>query len=300
MPLSLKTICAFCLQSALLLAALLVASGTLLPSPQMAPEAADELVRKTVANELKPGADNYIFRGRKQASWGSQTHVYVQTKEATAGMLVAENDKPLDAVKKQAEIERLDYLLHNPGELRRKQKREREDADRTTRIVRALPDAFLFQYDGTEPSRAGAGYASDPLVRLNFQPNPKYNPPTRVEQVLTGMQGIVLIDAVKHRIAKIDCTLYKDVSFGWGFFGHLDKGGTFQVDQSEIADNDWEVTRMALNFTGKILLFRNLIINTSETFSNFRKVPSDLTFAEAVALLKKQQSAATGSQQEKQ
>jgi hypothetical protein len=187
-------------------------------------------------------------------------------------------------------LDRLDYLVRNPAEVRRKQKRERDDADRITRIVRALPDAFVYQYDGVEQSSAGVGNPGDELVRLKFQPNPKYNPPSRVEQVLVGMKGIVLIDGSKYRIAKIDGTLYKDVSFGWGFFGHLDKGGKFQVDQGEVGGEDWEVTRMGLNFTGKILIFKNLVINSSEVFSDFQKVRDNLTFAEAVALLKKQES----------
>ena len=268
--------------------------------PQTGTEAADQLVRKTVANELTPGAHHFMFRSRKQASWGTQTHVYIQTKEATAGILVAENDRPLDAAKRQAEFDRLDYLAHNPGELRRKQKRERDDAERIERIVRALPDAFLYRYDGVEQSRAGIGSPGDELVRLKFQPNPKYDPPSRVEQVLTGMNGTLLVDPNTHRIARIDGTLYKDVSFGWGFFGHLDKGGTFQVDQAEVGDRQWETTRMALNFTGKILLFKSLVINTSEVFSDFQKVPNNVTFADAVGLLRKQESEIGPSQESRQ
>ena len=34
-------------------------------------------------------------------------------------------------------------------------------------------------------------------MRLKFRPNPNYDPPTRVEQVLTGMQGVVLVDPRK-------------------------------------------------------------------------------------------------------
>jgi hypothetical protein len=263
-------------------------------APQALSEPANALVRKTAANELKPETNYLMFRSRKQASWGTQTHIYVQTKEATAGIVVAENDRPLDATKRQTEIDRLDYLVHNPAEVRRKQKREREDADRIARIVRAMPDAFLYQYDGQEQSYAGVGSPGDELVRLKFQPNPKYNPPSRVEQVLTGMQGTLLIDANKHRIAKIDGILYKDVSFGWGIFGHLDKGGKFQVDQAQIGNSEWEITRMGLNFTGKILIFKNLVINSAEVFSDFQMVPNNLSFADAVALLKKE--AASSSQ----
>src|SRR5690348_5680839 len=86
----------------LLFAALLFASGTFAAALQAPSEPPDELVRKTVANELKQGPDNYMFRSRKQAPWGSQTHIYVQTKDAIAGILVAENDQPIDAQKRQA------------------------------------------------------------------------------------------------------------------------------------------------------------------------------------------------------
>jgi hypothetical protein len=81
------------------------------------------------------------------------------------------------------------------------------------------------------------------------------------------------------------------VTFGWGFFGHLDKGGRFQVEQGEVSDDAWEITRMRLDFTGKILLFKRLIINSKEVFSDFEKVSANLTFAQAVALLKKREPA---------
>ena len=64
------------------------------------------------------------------------------------------------------------------------------------------------------------------------------------------------------------------------------------MEQAEVGDGEWEITRMGLNFTGKILIFKNLVINSSEVFSDFQKVPGNLTFAEAIALLKKQVSAA--------
>jgi hypothetical protein len=206
------------------------------------------------------------------------------------GMLVAVNDRPLDPTQRQAESNRLDHLAHNPSELLRKHKQDSDNADRITRIVRAMPDAFTYQYDGMAQGSDGIAFRGDPLVRLKFQPNPQYQPPTRVEQVLTGMHGVVLIDANKHRIAKVDGTLYRDVSFGWGFFGHLNKGGRFLIEQAEVSEEAWEITRMELNFKGKILLFKSLVINSSEVFSNFQKVPADLSFAEGVALLKKQEA----------
>ena len=88
-----------------------------------------------------------------------------------------------------------------------------------------MPSAFIYEYAGIETGQPGIGKPGDELVRLTFRPNLKYDPPTRIEQVLTGMRGYVLIDANRNRLAKIDGVLYKDVSFGWGILGHLDRGG---------------------------------------------------------------------------
>jgi hypothetical protein len=48
--------------------------------------------------------------------------------------------------------------------------------------------------------------------------------------------------------------------------------------------------RMGLAFTGKILLFKRLDIKSTETYSDFRSVPTGLSFAQGVELLKKQQA----------
>jgi hypothetical protein len=248
-----------------------------------------ELVRKAVQNEIKAANDDtahFLFRGTKTTPQGSATRLYVETKEATAGLVIAYNGKPLTPEQRQEEEARVQRFVNNPEELRKKREQERASAERTMRIVRALPDAFLFEYAGEEPGSTSVGRAGEPLVKLKFQPNPRYHPPSHVEEVLTGMQGYVLLDATRYRIAKIDGTLFKEVGFGWGILGHLDRGGRFLVQQQEVGDNLWEISSMALSFTGKILLFKSLSISSTEIFTGFKRVPSDLTFAQALELLK--------------
>jgi hypothetical protein len=254
-------------------------------------------VRKAVQNEIKEANDNtahFLFRGTRTTPSGSTTKLYVETREATAGLTVAYNGKPLTPEQRQVEAARVERFINNPEELKKKREKEHQEAERTLRIVRALPDAFLFEYAGQEPGSEGIGRTGDPLVKLQFRPNPRYQPPSRVEEVLTGMQGYVLIDAVHSRLASIDGTLFKDVSFGWGILGHLDRGGRFVVHQQEVGDNLWEISSMSLSFTGKILLVKNLSIISTEIFSGFKQVPSDLTFAQALELLKKEESSVAG------
>lgn len=273
----------------ILTALLVLASGLVTSEEEANPEPVAELVRQTVLNEIRSnnGGAKFMFKDYKETPHGSQTRLIVETADATAGMLVALDGKPLSPAQREAEEARLDGLAHNPTELRRKQKSERDDTERTIRIMKALPDAFLYRRDGSETGSEGVGKSGDELVRLTFRPNPNYNPPSHAEQVLTGMRGYLLIDASRHRIAKIDGTLFKEVGFGWGILGHLDKGGRFVVQQAIVGDADWEVTRMDLSFTGRELFFKRLLIRSQESFSDFHPAPSNLTFAQAVELLKK-------------
>jgi hypothetical protein len=101
------------------------------------------------------------------------------------------------------------------------------------------------------------------------------------------MKGYLLIDVPEKRIAQINAILDKDVGFGWGILGHLDRGGRFLVQLADVGDRQWEITRMELSMTGKILLVKKLSIQSNDTFSDFHPVPSDLTFAQGVELLMK-------------
>ena len=251
------------------------------------------LVRAVVANEVAAsnnGSVKHMFRGHKQTPRGAQTKLYVQTTEAMAGLLIANDDKPISQQELQNETAHLEHLATDRDDLRRKQKQEHEDAEHALRIIEALPDAFIYEFDGTEPGREGVGKVGDELVRLKFRPHPHYSPPSRVEQVLLGMQGYLLIDKNACRLAKIEATLFREVSFGWGILGHLDKGGTFLVEQADVGDGAWEVTHMRLDFTGRIMMVKRLAIKSEETFSDFRRVPDDLTFAKGVELLKTEQA----------
>jgi len=253
---------------------------------------AEDLVRETVAREIAAANDTavkHMFRSRKQTPRGTQTRLYVETNDAMAGMLVAVNDQPLSAQQKQAEEGHLAWLINNPDQLRKKRAREKEDTARSLQIVRALPNAFRYQYDGVEMGDAEQGRPGEPLVRLKFTPNPSYSPPGHVEQVLQGMQGTVLIDSTAHRLALIDGTLFRDVSFGWGIIGHLDRGGHFRVQQADLGDGCWGMTGMDLKITGKILMFKGISLISDETLSDFHRVPDNLPFAKGVELLKSEQ-----------
>src|SRR5215471_12981316 len=262
------------------------------PQPSSPPPDIPGLVRKTVENEISkaPAGSHFMFRGTNTTPKGSTTKLYVESREGTAGMAIAYNGKLLTPEQRQAEEARVTRFITNPEELKKKRKQEAEDEDRSMRIIKAIPDAFLFEYAGEQPGTIDLGKPGDPLVKLNFRPNPQYDPPTKVEQILTGMQGFMLIDAPHHRMALIDGKLFKDVGFGWGILGRLDRGGRFVVQQRQLDSQRWEISRMALSLTGKILLFKRFTYIETQVFSDYKPVPMDLTFAQAVEMIKKERS----------
>jgi len=264
-------------------------------------QSADELVKAVVQNEVAANngpSQKHMFTSFKKSPKGTQTHLYVETKDAMVGVLIALNGSPLTPAQMQTEDGHLEWLENNPDQLRKKQAREREDTERSLRIVKALPYAFHYEYAGEEEGTATLGSAGAKLVKLKFTPNPGYQPPSREEQVLTGMRGYLLVDPQARRLAKIDGELFKDVEFGWGILGRLDKGGRFLVCQADVGEGAWEITQMNLNITGRILLFKSISLVSDEILSDFRRVPENLSFAQGVQLLRAEQGKYAGNKGE--
>src|SRR5205823_3556686 len=127
-----------------------------LSAAQAPSESPVDLVRATVKNELQASDDaKFMFKDYKESATGTQTKLLVETKDGMAGIVIAENGHPLNEQQRQAEIARVGRFLNNPEELRKKQKREKEDTERVNRIMRALPDAFIYEYNGTETGKEG-------------------------------------------------------------------------------------------------------------------------------------------------
>lgn len=248
------------------------------------PSSAVELVRVTIQNELKQEASrtHFMYRIRRETPAGSQTKEYVETSDGAVARLMAVNDKPLTADQRQKEDERLQKLLTDPQAQQKHRKEQQDDEQRVQKMLSALPDAFLYQYDGKENFRGVQ------MVRLRFNPNPMFSPPNHETQVYRGMVGTMLIEPRVKRLAKIDGHIIREVSFGWGILGHLDPGGHFVVEQTDVGEGVWETISTTLSFTGRVLLFKRLNIQEKEVASNFVRAPSGLDLAKGIELLKAQ------------
>ena len=265
----------------LVLLAILVASFSANLLAQEPPEDPVALVRAASWNELH--ATNSVhpvrFRLHKQDENGTTTKAIIETRDGDVARLIAVNDQPLTPDRATAERARLDNLLAHPELQIHRQKKEKEDSNRENEMVRLLPDAFLYTYRGIVDTPNG------PAWRLSFQPNEKFIPPDRQAELYHGMAGELWIDCAQKRMARLDAHLIADVNFGWGMIGRLYKGGTILVIQKDVGDNHWETTHLKLNLTGKILMIKSLVIQSTEDGSDYKPVSNTLTYKDAIHLL---------------
>lgn len=239
-----------------------------------------EAVARASHNELT-ARDQHPFRYtlRKVDDGKITTKEIIETKDGDVARLIAIGDKPLSPEADAKEIQRLQTLLDNPAIQEHRRKREQADANRANEMIRLLPTAFVYQFEGMVEGPSG------PCYRLSMKPNPNFNPPDRQAEVLHGMSGELWIDQKQERMVKLNVHLIADVEFGWGIFGRLYKGGTILVEQKDVGMDHWEQNLLRLRLNGTILMFKALTIDTTETESDFAPVPANWTYQDAARAL---------------
>jgi hypothetical protein len=121
---------------------------------------------------------------------------------------------------------------------------------------------------------------------LKFTPNPKFKPPNREAEVFHAMQGDLWVDSKQLRLEEISGRLMREVKFGGGFLGHLDKGGQFDVKQAQVAHGYWELTLLNVQMRGKALFFKTINVQQYTLRSDFKLLNNNLTVAQGADLLR--------------
>jgi hypothetical protein len=239
------------------------------------------LVRRASQNRLDADRTHRPLRYllRKTDEQHDTTKDIIETSDGDVARLVAINGQPLSAQANQAELDRLNTLANHPEIQEHRHQREQKDAARVNRLMRLLPDAFLYRLEGM------VDCSGNPCYRLTFSPNPRFTPPDLEAAIFRGMAGEVWIDQAQERLTRLDAHLIATVDFGWGILGKLDKGGTILLEQTDIGGHDWELTTLKLNMRGKALMVKSLNIQMTEQATHFSQVPPGVDYRKAIQLL---------------
>ncbi|HEY0308267.1 MAG TPA: hypothetical protein VGB94_08900 [Acidobacteriaceae bacterium] len=247
-----------------------------LPAEQPA-QPANDLVRQVVDHELH-SQDNTLWHYRAKTVQSGTVDLVnvVETKRVDLRHVYRRNGNPLTPDQRKSDDEVMERLISSPREQQKQQRTQEQDKRQTMDMLALLPKALLFDY----AQRNGN------IVKLNFHPNPAFNPPSREAHVFHEMEGQLTVDEEQKRIVEFSGHLIRSVRFGF-FLGHLDQGGTFAVHQEQVAPNHWELTRLKVNMNGKALFFKTINVQQNEERSDFKQVPNTLTLSQAAELLRK-------------
>jgi len=262
----------------LLLAVISLGAGS---AQAQAPQTPQQLIHDVVFNELADHRHHGYFEYLDSKRDGRQTilKAEIETSAGRINRLLAQDGKPLGPEQQEQETRRLEALLRDSGERQKLMRDYQGDEDRIARIVGLLPEGFVYQYDGVE----GAG--GDEEIRLKYQPNPDFKPPTYEARVFHGMAGTVWINAREKRLSRLQGQLVANVDFGYGLLGRLDKGGTFNMERVEVSPGNWKTRALDVHITGYVVLLKSIGKDQTERRSNFRPVPANLTLQQAKAML---------------
>ncbi|GAC1430568.1 MAG: hypothetical protein NVS1B11_14030 [Terriglobales bacterium] len=237
----------------------------------------NELVRRVIANELKPMEDRtgWVYDADKEEGGKRQTKRVVQTRQGSLERLIAIDGQTLTPDQQGEESERIERIVSHPRDRQKLEQDQKKDAEQCESFFKMIPDAFLFTIQEQKGN----------YVKLSFKPNPKFQSSSREARVLHVMEGELLVHAKDERLVSISGHLTDEVKFGGGLLGYLDKGGTFTVKREEVAPAQWMMTSMDVHMNGKALFIKTIAVQQKESRHNFQELTQDVTLADAANIL---------------
>lgn len=252
---------------------------------------AQALVGRALSTELRNARDeNHLMRYqlRKTSPRLTSTKAIVETRDGDVARLLSVNDTPLGPADEQKELARLDALAADPSLQRHRKQSEDSDAGIVLKLLRMLPNAFLYQYAGSGMGPAGK------VEKFSFRPNPKFDPPDYETQALTALRGEIWIDSAQERVTRLEGHLEQDTDYGWGILGKLNKGGWVVLEQADVGGRQWRIVHVQMQMTMRIL-FKTRIFDTNELMTQYAPVPAGLDYRQAIQMLHTATSASASS-----
>jgi len=248
----------------------------------LTPTQAQALVARALDAEVRSARDMshpMRYRLRKSSPRLTTTKELAETRDGDVARLIASNDQPLSQADEQQEQARLDALLSDPSRQRHRKQSEESDTGIVLKLLRMLPQAFTYEYEGVGQGPAGA------VEKFRFHPNPAFSPPDMETQALTAMSGELWIDAAQERVTRLEGHLQQDTNYGWGILGKLDKGGWIVLEQANVGAGQWRISRFQIKMELRIL-FKTKIFDSVQEMTQYAPIPANLDYRQAIQMLR--------------
>jgi hypothetical protein len=246
------------------------------------PTSSRQIVETVVANESTAeqhrGRYLYLSEERSERTGG---HLWKEWIAETSGgkvrMLVAVDGQSLNGDGAASERARLADIAAHPDAFAKKEEALKNDEKHAKQMLAILPKAFDF----------GAPKEEDGFLRIDFKPNPSYEPQSLEERVLHGMSGSILVDEHGMRLHGIEGRLPEDVSIGYGLIATIRAGSNFTTTRDRVYGNEWKTAMLDTDINGRAIFFKAIGKKEHAVHSSFKQLPDDITVPQAVEMLVK-------------
>ena len=239
------------------------------------PLSADPLVwvRAAAANELTAlhYERTYLrYRMHVVDDKGDKIRDVLESKNGSVARLILRDGKPLTEEQDKAERQRLNDMLESPSAYAKHVKNDDSGRKIADSLIKLMPEAMLYTYVPGQP-QTGKNPGMVEIV-LDFEPNPKFSPPTTTAEALTGLKGRVWIDAKSRYVVRMEGTIFRGINFGWGMLAHIYPGGKLMVEQTDIGGGRWIFTNFTEQLSVRALMVKTLNVKTNVEASEFKSV----------------------------
>jgi hypothetical protein len=265
------------LRSSFVFCAIVCGMWTAFATDIAASRSPQNLVKDVIYNELQDRQRGTFWQYHIEKRVGADTFsaLQIETNQGPISRILTRNGKPMSAAEKQQEADRLSKLMDDPAEQARVKQKHEDDEARLERLMKLMPEGFVFEYDGMDGG----------FQRLKFQPNPAFNPPTFEARIFHAMAGALWIDPQQKRLARLQGSILERVDFGYGLLGHVDKGGTFELKRQQVSDVHWKTSLVDVRVNGRVILFKTIAKDQTEVRSGFKSVQTGTSLRQALKML---------------
>jgi len=191
---------------------------------------------------------NWQYRDHDVTAGHNAVYQTIETPHGQLRRLIELNGHPLDADARNTETDRIAKYVNDPSEQAKAHKAGAHDDAQATQMTKMLPKAFIWTITSETPE----------FITLSYRPNPAFDPPDMEARVMSIMAGQMIIARDGNRIRTLKGALTQDVKFGWGIFGRLYAGGTFDIERREVAPGHWQITESNVHIGGHALIFKTI------------------------------------------
>lgn len=172
----------------------------------------------------------------------------------------------------------MDSFIQNSSAQAKQRKAGQHDDKQAVEMLNLLPNAFIWTRTGEK----------DGNTILHFRPDPNFRPPTWEARVFAAMEGDLAVNDAQHRIVSLKGRMIREVKFGYGLFGALEPGGSFDVERRQVAKDLWQITETHVHIQGHALIFKTISEQEDDVKSRFEPLPTEIEFQQAEEKLEAQ------------